>query len=375
MSRPAARPGTAPQPAPRPGPRARPAGPDLGPVDTATVRSAVRLLREPFWARVTLVVVLLSVAFFFLGRWQLGRHEGKVARNRLVEANYNAAPVPLDAVLPAPGAALAAGREWTRVQVAGTYDPARQLLIRNRPLDGNYGFEVIVPLRLTSGATLLVDRGWVPAGERFITPDAVPVPPNGEVTVVARVRPGEPPLDRTPPPGQELRIDLGRLAAAAGGTVYRGAYAVLATETPAPATAPTPLPEPDEDLGPHLAYAVQWWIGDVAAPVLLGWYALAEARLRRAGIVRGLGPGAARGLGPDAAGGTPPGASPDTPPDTPPGAPPEGDAAEGATAARGEGALPAPAPAGRTGRLRARRRPHGPTDEEWEDALTDHLAD
>jgi len=300
-----------------PRPRPRPAAP-REPIDAATVRSALGMLRERFWARIALAVVLLSVAFFFLGRWQLHRHEAKVARNDLVNANYDAVPVALDRVLTTPGSALPVGREWTRVHGEGVYDAARTVLVRNRPLDGEYGFEVIVPLRLPSGATLLVDRGWVPAGERFVTPDAVPAPPAGSVAVVVRLRPGEPPLDRAPPPGQELRIDLGRLAAAVGGQVYSGAYGVLASESPAPATAPSPLPRPDEDLGPHLAYAVQWWIGDVAAYVLLGYYALQEARIRRAA---------------------------------------------------GTGSAPGPArpPRRRPGRL-GLGRADGPTDEEWEDA-------
>jgi len=285
------------------------------------VRSAVLLLREPFWARLGVAVVLLAVAFFFLGRWQLGRHEAKVARNDVVLENYSATPVPLDAVLATPASALPADRQWTRVRLRGRYEAAGQTLVRNRPLDGTFGFEVVVPLRLASGAAFLVDRGWVPAGEKVVEPDAVPAPPPGTVEVVVRVRPGEPPLDRTPPPGQELRIDLGRLALRAGGTVYRGAYGVLAAEQPAPAVAPAPLPEPDLDLGPHLAYAVQWWIGDVAAFGLLGYYALKEARVR-------------------AAGGRGPSGSPPKPPE--PGRPPKP----------------------------ARPRRREPSDEEWEDAAT-----
>jgi cytochrome oxidase assembly protein ShyY1 len=284
-----------------------------GPLGTA--RAAVGLLRRPFWLRVTLVVVLLAVAFVFLGRWQLHRHEAKVVRNALVGANYTREPVALDAVLARPDVPLPADRQWTQVRVTGVYEPEHQVLVRNRPLDGEFGYEVVVPLRTPSGAALLVDRGWVPPGEKFVAPDAVPAAPAGTVTVVVRLRPGEPPLDRTPPPGQELRIDLGRLAAVAGGTVYRGAYGVLAAESPAPARAPAPLPRPDADLGPHLAYAVQWWAAAVAAFVLLGVYAVREVRGR----------------------GTPPGNGPRR--ETP------------------------------RVRLGARRR-SGPTDEEWEDAIS-----
>jgi len=346
-----------PTPARRPGPsRQAP----REPIDARTVRSALGLLREPFWARIAVAVVLLSVAFFFLGRWQLHRHQGKAARIDLINANYDATPVTLDRVLPTPASPLPADREWTQVRVDGVYETDHRILVRNRPLNTEYGFEVVVPLRLPSGAALLVDRGWIPAGERFVVPDSVPAPPGGTVSAVVRLRPGEPPLDRTPPPGQELRIDLGRMAASAGGTVYRGAYGVLAGETPAPAVAPTPLPRPDEDLGPHLAYAVQWWIGDVAAYVLLAYYALQEARDRRAGVVRGS-------KGRTAAAAAPP-------PDgtAAPAEPAAVDAAR-VDAARVEPtpaeAEPAPGPPRRRpGRWRLGGGHDGPTDEEWEDA-------
>ena len=75
-----------------PAPRRRPA---------ATARSVLVLLREALWLRLLLAVALLSVAFVFLGRWQTHRHEAKVARNAVIDANYDGTPRPL------PGAVLA----------------------------------------------------------------------------------------------------------------------------------------------------------------------------------------------------------------------------------------------------------------------------
>ncbi|HEX2808059.1 MAG TPA: SURF1 family protein [Kineosporiaceae bacterium] len=315
--------------------------------DAVTARSAFRLLREPLWARIALAVIGLSVAFVLLGRWQWHRHEARLSANTLVEANYAAAPVPIEQMLPSPRSTLAPTRLWTPVAVTGHYEPEHQVLIRNRPLNSVYGYEVVVPLRLASGAALLVDRGWLAAGQDFVRPDAVPAPPSGQVTVVARLRFGEGSDSRVPPAGQELRMDLGRIAALAGGPVYVGAYGQLDQERPAPPVAPTPLPKPDEDLGPHLSYAVQWWAGAIAAYVLLGHYALREVRGRGgvAVVVATTGPDAEAPGAP--ASGTPvPGATP-VPDATPvPGTP------------RGRRLLPAAA--------RSRRRE--PTDEEWEDA-------
>lgn len=292
-----------------------------------TARSVLGLLREALWVRLAVAVAVLSVAFVFLGRWQYHRHEAKVARNALVGANFEAEPVPLTAVLPDPAATLAPSRQWTPIEVSGVYEPGATVLIRNRPLDGETGYEVIVPLRTSSGAALLVDRGWLSPEDDFSPPTTIPAPPTGQVTVVARLRPGERSgIGEESPTGRERRIEPARLASRAGGEVYRGAYALLASERPAPRTAPAPLPRPDGSLGPHLAYAFQWWLGAVAAWVLLGVYSVREVNARAeagqpAPTTRTAGPGRRfRVVAADA--------------------------------------------------VRARRRRRGPTDEEWEDAAS-----
>ncbi|HYY09359.1 MAG TPA: SURF1 family protein [Kineosporiaceae bacterium] len=248
------------------------------------VRGVLAVLREPFWIRAALFAVLVSVVCGLLGRWQWGRHEGKVVVADRVHRNYDATPVPLAQVVPDPAAPLPADTQWRQVRVMGTYLADRTVLVRNRPLDVVYGYEVLVPLRPADGGPLLlVDRGWIPNGASGARPDAVPAPPAGTVTVVARLRPTEPPLDRQPPPGQELRIDVPRITASLGAPAVTRAYGVLASEDPWLAAAPTPLPRPDTDLGPHLSYAVQWWAGAVTAYVLLLVYAAKEAGRRRGG--------------------------------------------------------------------------------------------
>lgn len=272
-------------------------------------RACCRLLLERGWLFAVVGAIALSVVFTLLGRWQYGRHETKVARNERIEANYDAAPVPLAEVLSTPADPPAPGEQWTPVSVTGEYLTDRTVLVRNRPFDGVYGFEVLVPLRVLdgsgdgagwgasdspSGDVLLVDRGWVPNGPTGAAPDRVPDPPRGRVELVARLRPSEPGLDRTPPAGQQLRIDLPRIARQLGeplGERLYQAYGVLDQETPAAADDETPgggvlrLPRPDEDLGPHLAYAVQWWAFALACYGVLGHYLLREVRLRAGTLV------------------------------------------------------------------------------------------
>jgi cytochrome oxidase assembly protein ShyY1 len=256
-----------------------------GPSRVRTARSVLALFREIRWAGALAGVVLLAAVFCFLGRWQYHRHEARQARAELVRANYDAAPVPLTDLLPRlatdPGAPLAKDLQWRPARVTGTYRAADAVVVRNRPYEGDTGYEVVVPLTLDTGQVLLVDRGWVPAGATGDAPDAVPAPPAGRVEAVVRLRPGEPGVSRRPPPGQALRIDIPRIGAALGGaTVVGGAYGVLASESPAPAQAPRPLPRPDPGIDINLPYSMQWYAFALVAFVLLGVGAVREVHRR-----------------------------------------------------------------------------------------------
>jgi cytochrome oxidase assembly protein ShyY1 len=268
----------------------RPSGPGPGPAGALpTARAALRLLREGPWWRALAGVVVLSVVFVLLGRWQYHRHEARTARNDLVERNWSAAPAPLTAVLPGvatdPGRALPRALEWRPVRLQGRYLPERTVLLRNRPHDGQNGYDVVVPFRTDGarGLILLIDRGWVPAGSRSAAePDQVPAAPAGPVTVVARLRPSEPPTSRRAPAGQANRLAVSRLAAGLGPEPVVDAYGLLIGESPAPAQPLAAAEKPDPGLGINLAYAVQWVVFALAAYGLLGVAMVREVR-RRAG--------------------------------------------------------------------------------------------
>ncbi|MBI4939139.1 MAG: SURF1 family protein [Actinobacteria bacterium] len=277
-----------PRPQPADAPRSGVPLDDVPLLDASAVPEALRLFRERYWVAAAAGVVLLSVVFVLLGRWQLHRHEAKVERRDRVAANYGAAPAPLVGVLATPTTALPRAREWTPVRVEGTYDPEHTLLVRNRPFQGQYGYEVVVPLRLADGTLLAVDRGWIPFGESATRLPEVPAAPSGPVEVVVRLRPFEPSAGAYEVPGQIRRIAADEVAAEVPGTLHR-AYGVLASEQPRPAVAPRLLPRPDTDLGPHLAYTWNWWGFAVAAYVLLLYYALREVQNRRL-TARGVDP-------------------------------------------------------------------------------------
>jgi cytochrome oxidase assembly protein ShyY1 len=253
-----------------------------------TTRSALRLLRERAWLGALLGVVVLSVVFVFLGRWQYHRHEARSARNALVNTNYSTAPVTLRDLLPTvrqnPTAPLPRNLEWRPVTTTGTYLSEFTVLLRNRPQNDQNGYHVLVPLRTTDGPILLINRGWIPAGSTSAAePDAVPAPPTGTVTVVARLRPSEPTTTRRAPAGQANRIAVRELATALDPADARqvvGGYGLVVSETPRPAQAPALSPKPDPGLGINLAYAIQWVAFAIAAYVLFGVAMVREARRR-----------------------------------------------------------------------------------------------
>ncbi len=228
----------------------------------------VRTLFTVRWLLAVLLAVAFAAACVFLGRWQWGRYEDRQVRAAAITAHYTAAPVPFATMvgrLP-----LTEDDEWTRVTVTGRY-AAQQLLVRNRALDSTPGLEVVVPLDV-EGGRLLVDRGWVRNPDSATAQPTVPATPDGTVTVQGWLRRAEPDLGKSLPAGQLASINVGNAREQVGGAVF-DTYLVLESErtsaggTPA---RPAPLEQPDTGLGPHQAYAVQWWLTSLFGFFLLG---------------------------------------------------------------------------------------------------------
>ena len=238
-----------------------------------------RFLLSPRWLRLITAALVVAAGCVALGFWQLDRFHQKQGRSHLVDANVTADPVSPDTLLDV-GRALPPAEQWRRVEAHGRYDGANELLVRNRPLEGSTGYYVLTPLVTADGPALLVNRGWVPVGATARTRPEVPPAPAGEVTVIARVRPSEPSDQKSAPlAGQVRRIDVPAIAAKLPYDVY-GGYGELVEQRPAPASSLTLLPEPDPGIGPHLAYAFQWWV--FAAIALGGVVVLARREAREA---------------------------------------------------------------------------------------------
>lgn len=232
----------------------------------------LRLLRRPRWIAFTLLAVLACVAFVELGLWQLRRHDERAAFNSAVQAGATSRPAPLGRVLTV-GRDPRPADEWRAVRASGRYDPARTLLVRNRTQSGRVGFWVLTPLVTPRGTCLLVNRGWVQAGATARAVPEVPPTATGQVALTGRLRLPEKADDPVfqAPRGQVTAVDVDRIAARLPYPAY-GGYVELVNQQPAPPGGLERLPPPELTAGPHLAYAVQWFLFVAVAGV--GWWVL-----------------------------------------------------------------------------------------------------
>ncbi len=202
-------------------------------------------------------LALASALCVRLGFWQLSRLHQRQAANRASLAARSEPPVSLDGPAAARSDSLA--ERW--VTATGTYDSTHEMVVRGQVYEGNPGVYLVTPLLLGRGDTaVLVNRGFVPA------PDAVRVSTEGleepgEVKVSGLAQAigsgGGKPLaveGRT----TWARLDLERLRRALPYPIL----AIVIRQTPDSTLPrfPRRLPPPELDEGPHLSYAVQWFL-------------------------------------------------------------------------------------------------------------------
>ncbi|HSJ13711.1 MAG TPA: SURF1 family protein, partial [Longimicrobiales bacterium] len=234
----------------------------------------------------TILVFSIAALCARLGFWQLDRLEERRTRNAALAARLDAPAIELDR---APGDTTG----WThrRVRLRGTWQEDGTIVYAGRNLGGAPGVHLLTPLRLeSSGAHVLVNRGWLPAADGAHADLSEVVEP-GTVSVTGLVVPF--PGGRSPPPSSDYRppdpaafrqvwfsIDSGAIRRQYPFPL--GAIAVqLLPEESAPRL-PARLPEPRRDAGPHRGYAIQWF--SFAAIALIGWAAMiAKSRARTAG--------------------------------------------------------------------------------------------
>lgn len=239
----------------------------------------LRLLISRRWLGWLALALVAATVCVFLGRWQYHRYQHKISAENHLEANYNGSPVALATAQPDPKQAPGVDGQWTQVRFTGRYDDSAKVLIRNRPLNQTYGYEVLVPMRTTTGDVVFVDRGWIENGKTAAAPDSVPPTPSGTVTVTGWLRAGEPDLKRADVAGQAASINIPLLRELTGLSEARNAYVLRRAETGAgvPQVLPKDLPKPDPGgyAWINFSYALQWW---AAAAAILAFFLLRARR-------------------------------------------------------------------------------------------------
>ena len=234
---------------------------------------------KPGWVLLLLFVVAFSyLAFAVLAPWQLGKDDDIVERNELITHAYEADPQPVEDLVDDNGAIR--NDEWSRATLHGHYLPQDEVLLRLRPAESGPSYQSLVPFRTDSGLTILVNRGWVKAGEGNAVPD-IPEAPSGETTLTGMIRADEA-QHQTAPIKQEgyqqvYSIHTEQISSLIDAPLAHD-YIQLSADQPGVLN---PMPIPQLDRGNHLSYGYQWIAFGIMAPLGLGYFVWSEIRERR----------------------------------------------------------------------------------------------
>ncbi|HEY9558758.1 MAG TPA: SURF1 family protein [Acidimicrobiales bacterium] len=231
-----------------------------------------RFATTPKWIVRHVLVVAVVGATLWAGFWQLRRLDEKRDQRDQVEAQQHQPVIDIASVIPADvevGDAAVEAVVYRPVTATGTYADDETVVVENRSYNGAPGGWVLTPLVLDDGTAVVVNRGFV----GFDREGAVVAPPApaGEVTVRGLLRESQErgSIGRVDPSGEELdvlaRADIDRYQEQVEADLYPVYLQLEESDPPEPEPAAgepqiVTLGPPETDLGPHLGYAVQWFI-------------------------------------------------------------------------------------------------------------------
>lgn len=243
------------------------------------------MIRTLFTGRrlwMTLLVIIGALILGRLGTWQLDR----LAQRRAFNSSLNTRMA--QPALTLAGTAIdPATLEYRRVEVRGVYDPAQEIVLRNRELDGTPGVHILTPLRLSDSDTaVLVDRGWLPRDYADPSRRSAFAAPTSEILVSGIARRSQENVGgpQDPPFGPDRKrldawfhVDTTRIQQQAGYPLLP----IFIEQQPAPGDPALPRRVATADLGegPHMGYAVQWFA--FAIILVVGYIAFNYSRTRR----------------------------------------------------------------------------------------------
>jgi surfeit locus 1 family protein len=213
------------------------------------------------WWWVTIIVLLGMGVLARLGFWQLDRLEQRRAANAVLREQLMSDPLSLDD-------ADVTGSELTEmadraVTATGRFDFSEQMLLKLQNFNGSAGAHLITPLLLEGRQeAVLVDRGWIPFEEQAPENwDEFDVP--GTVTIDGYIQLTETSRRASPPPSPAREWYRVNVQAMARQLPYEVLPVYVRQAPPPEGNQALPLREaPEFDLseGPHLSYAIQWFI-------------------------------------------------------------------------------------------------------------------
>jgi surfeit locus 1 family protein len=230
-------------------------------------------------AAMGLCLLGVFAGFIALGNWQMARRTWKLELIDRVEHRIHAEPVPA----PPPSAwrgISAAGDEYRRVRISGTFENDRETLVQ-AVTDWGGGYWVLTPLRADAGFEVLVNRGFVPA-DRADPAARTAGQVSGETTVTGLLRISEPKggflRANNPAAGRWYSRDVAAIARARG-LSDAAPYFIDADAAPNrggwPLGGLTVVAFPNS----HLAYALTWY--GLALMTALGGGILIREQWRR----------------------------------------------------------------------------------------------
>ena len=238
--------------------------------------SVWRLAATRRWIGILGFTLAFAIACVGLGQWQFDRRASAQAAIALLDKNY-AVPTALLANVVGTVDEFDPTEKWRSVRIVGEYLP-NPLYVRTRSGTGGIGFEQLAMLTQDDGTVFVINRGWVPANGDNSAPADTPSLPAGTVTVTARLIPGEQEIfGRDAPTGQIATIHLASIDEFVAGAVFRGWYGRVDTETP-PTETGAPWLRPVLGEGPHLSYALQWYVFAAMGFFGYGWALRKEHR-------------------------------------------------------------------------------------------------
>lgn len=215
---------------------------------------------RPLWSVAAALFVVLTVS---LGNWQERRAEEKLEAARRFDAAMGGA------VLSIPPVLVGAGEfEHRRVSARGRFLAGSTLFLDNKVLRGVAGYHVLTPLRLEGGDTyVLVDRGWIAAGDRSVLPE-FPTPEGVQTIEGIAVTPIRRFLELAPERGtgplrQNLVLEREKKRLA-----LKLQPIVIEQTSDAPDGLARVWERPDTGADRHRSYALQWYAFAMLAFIL-----------------------------------------------------------------------------------------------------------